>query len=172
MQHIMSLCQVFRLGRRQDQFWMLLAGNTVTAETYSSSLGLVQAGKHWSAAKEAVGELRESSGCPLCPCCGCQGTGHAAAKGSGTCGANAAGQELPTTAWSSIAHLSHRPTQGRTCTRKGAGPCWQRDWSTLSFTDIKHGHAGMLRGEEQLRKWHCHLVSRRPRCVEITSQWL
>lgn len=117
-------------------------------------------------------ELGELSECPACPCSGCRGTGHAAAKGSETCEVKAVGQKLPTTAWSSMAHLSHRPTQGRTCTRKGAGPRWQRDntdWSTLSFADIKHGHAGTLRGEEQLRKWHCCLVSGRPRCVEINS---
>lgn len=122
-----------------------------------------------------MGELRQLSGCPACPHSSCRWPGHAAAKGSGTranCWAKAVEEKLVTTAWSRVAHLGHRTTQGRRWTRKGAGPCWQRgstDWSTLSFADIKPRHAGTLRGEEQLRKWHCRLVSARPRCAEIGS---
>lgn len=104
-------------------------------------------------------------GCSACPCSGCQGTGHAAAKGSGTRAAKAVEQKPPTTAWSSTAPLGRGPTQGRAHSRNKAGPCWQTDnpdWSILSFADIKHGHAGTLQGEEQLRKRHCRLVSGRP----------
>lgn len=89
-------------------------------------------------------------------------------KAQGPVGQRAAGQKLLTTALSSTAQCGHILGQARPGSRKAAGPSWQRertDWSTLSFAAIQPGHAGSLQGGEQLRKWHCCLLSRRPHCL-------